>query len=99
MRQADNSLIIYILIFLASYFNFIGTIVRKFFTSESATSKTLENRVRSFQIIASGLLCYFTIRTKIYKHQIFSLIIISVCLIIILFSDLINNLLVIFPTK
>ena len=79
------------MVLLASYFDFVGTMTRKFFTYEGITSKTLENRVRSFQIIVSGLLCYFTIRTKIYKHQIFSLIIISICLIIIILSELINN--------
>ena len=91
MKQVDSTLRIVILILLASYFDFAGTMVRKFFTNESRTSKALENRVRSFQIIASGLLCYFTIRTKLYKHQIFSLIIISISLIIIIFSELINN--------
>lgn len=91
IKQVDNTSRIVILVLLASYFDFVGTMTRKFFTYEGITSKTLENRVRSFQIIASGLLCYFTIRTKIYKHQIFSLIIISICLIIIILSELINN--------
>ena len=71
--QPDSQTKIYILILFASYFNFIGSLLRK-----QSTDIQLENRTRGFQIIFCALLCYFTIRTKIYKHQLFSLIIIMI---------------------
>jgi hypothetical protein len=77
------------LLLLASFFDFIGTIVRKIHAKSEEKTKELANRVRSFQMIASSLLCYFTIRIKLYRHQIFTLIIIIVCLLIILLTELI----------
>jgi len=68
IRQTDSQIKIYILIIFASYFNYVGTMVRK----QSIDFK-LENRTRGFQIIFSALLCYFTIGTNIYKHHLFSL--------------------------
>ena len=85
IKQVDSNCRIYLLIFFASFFDFAGSVARQFFTT-----KILENRARSFQIIVSGLLCYFTIRTKIYKHQIISLIIIFSCLCIIACSEIIR---------
>ena len=82
--QPDNQIKIYILIVFASYFNYVGSLVRK-----KNTDFQLENRTRGFQIIFCAILCYFTIRINKYKHQIFSLIIIFIIIIIILAIDLI----------
>ena len=59
--QQDSKIKIYILILFASYFNYLGSIVRN-----KSIYFQLENRTRGFQIIFSALLCYFTIRTNIY---------------------------------
>jgi len=85
--QPDNEIKIYILIIFASFFNYIGVIVRKNINDITH----FENKVRGIQIIFSALLCYFTIRIKIYKHQLISLIIIFIALIIILLFDLSEN--------
>jgi multidrug transporter EmrE-like cation transporter len=82
--QPDSQTKIYILIMFASYFNCIGSLIRK-----QKTDFQLENRTRGFQIIFCAILCYFTIRINKYKHQIFSLIIIFIIIIIILAIDLI----------
>ncbi len=79
---------IIVLIFFASYFDIIGTIVRKYFNMNDKENKSLEERLKGFQIISSALLCYFTIKTKMYKQNIFSLIIISICLIIIIIIEM-----------
>jgi len=79
ITQSDNQIKIYILILFASYFNYVGSLIRK-----KDTNFELENRTRGFQIIFCALLCYFTIKTNIYKHQLFSLIIIFIIMIIIL---------------
>jgi hypothetical protein len=83
---------IILMLFIASYFDFVGTMVRKMYKMlNSANNRTLENRIRSFQIIASALLCYYTIRIDIYKHQKFSLIIIIISLIIIIIIEIIDS--------
>ena len=79
------------LFFLASYFDFSGTMARKFSFIKCTSIKTLSSRIRSLQIFISSLLCYFTIRTKIYKHQKFSLYIILFFLVLVILSEFIPN--------
>ena len=90
--KVDTNLKIIVLIAFASYFDIIGTMIRKYFNSAISSKKFLEQEsFKSFQIIASALLCYFTIRIKIYRHNWFCLVIISVCLAIIIIIEM-NNL-------
>ena len=84
--QPDKQIKIYILIIFASFFNYVGVIARRIITDIH-----FENKIRGIQIIFSALLCYFTIRIKIYNHQILSLIAISIIIIIILIIDLSLN--------
>ena len=87
--QADSNLKIIVLIAFASYFDIIGTMIRKYFNSAISSKKFLDQEsFKSFQIIASALLCYFTIRIKIYRHNWFCLIIISICLVIIIIIEM-----------
>ena len=81
--SSDSKTKILILVIFASYFNCIGTMIRKK-TIKGFEVETLDNRLRSFQIIISSILCYFALRIKMYKHNIFTLIIISICSIIII---------------
>ena len=86
---ADKNPKIIVLIAFASYFDMIGTMIRKYFNSAISNQKFLDQeRLKSFQIIASALLCYFTIRIKIYRHNWFCLIIISICLLIIIIIEM-----------
>ena len=77
----DGKIKIIFLILFASFFNFIGTIIRNDdvlnFLSKEEDNSQLNVRVRGIQIIISSLLCHYTIRINIYKHQKLSLIIIS----------------------
>ena len=66
----------------ASFFNYVGVIARR-----AKSDIHFENKIRGIQIIFSALLCYFTIRIKIYKHQIISLIFILIIIIIIIVID------------
>ena len=91
IKQADNFYRILFLLFLASYFDFSGTMARKFSFIKCTSIKTLSSRIRSLQIFISSLLCYFTIRTKIYKHQKFSLYIILFFLVLVILSEFIPN--------
>ena len=86
--QVDSHKKIFVLIFVASYLDFVGTLVRKFYVVEN---KSLENKLRSFQIIVSAILCYFTIKIKMYRHNVFSLILISLSSIIIIIIEIIDE--------
>ena len=81
---SDSQTKIFILIIFASYFNCVGTMFRK--NIPSFEDETLDNRLRSCQIIISSILCYYALKIKLYKHNIYTIIIISICsLIIIIF--------------
>ena len=89
----DGKIKVICLIIFASLFNSIGTIIRnedllKTITNEDNNDR-LDYRVRGIQIIFSSLLCYFTLRINIYKHQKLSLIIISVFYVILIGAELI----------
>jgi len=84
--KSYNQIKRYLLIIFASYFNFIDSVIRNHIIDFQ-----LKNRTKGFQIIFSAILCYFTIRIKIYKHQFFSLIIIFLIIIIILVFDFFFN--------
>jgi len=86
--QVDKIKKILLLIFFASYFDIIGTMIRKYFNITDSNKDFLEERLKSFQIFTSALLCYFTIRIKMYKHNIFCLIIIFICLVIIIIIEI-----------
>ena len=79
---------IYLLLFFATFFDFIGFLIETFSLPRFIkASKTLKVRLYGQEIIISAILCYFLLRLKIYRHQIFSLIIVFICLIIIMIFD------------
>ena len=75
----------------ASFFNFIGAIIRSDdvinFGTKEENNSLLEIRVRSIQIIISSLLCYYALKFNIYKHQKLSLYIISFFLLVIIIVE------------
>ena len=91
-EHKDSLIKIRFLLFCASVFYFIGTLIRNndilYSGKKEENNMQVEVRVRSIQIIFSSLLCFFTIRLKIYKHQKLSLIIISFFFVILLFIEL-----------
>jgi len=96
INGSDNFYKILILLLIASYFNFIGTIVRRKYFSQinnnlPARDHFIEFRFKSIQIEASVLLCYLTMKIKIYRHQLISLIIICVILILIMIIDMFDD--------
>lgn len=88
-RYKDGKLKISVLIFLATFFDYFVSIIRTFYVRGDKKNKSIKNRIRCCQIFFSGILCYFTIRIKLYRHHIFSLIIIFICLSIIIIYDII----------
>ena len=90
IKSPDSNFKIIILIIIASIFDFLGTFMRKFSkdSKKESTTDTLEHSVRSLQVFISALLCYYTIRIKIYKHQLFSLITIIMCIFLIFLAEM-----------
>ena len=88
----DNKYKKFFLIIFTSFFNFIGSTIRNDdvinFGRKEENNSQLEIRIRSIQIIISSLLCHFTIRLKIYKHQKLSLIVISFFLLFLISMEL-----------
>ena len=85
----------FILIFFGSIFYFVGINIRgddviKFEKTEENNSQ-LEVRIKGIQIIISSLLCYFTIRLNVYRHQKLSLIVISFFLVFIIILELLKS--------
>lgn len=81
--QKDSSTKIIILLLLASYFDFVGSVVRKVSNFKENSDKNF----RSSQILISAFLCKYALKAKIYKHNAFSLLIISIFSIIIIILE------------
>jgi hypothetical protein len=88
----DSIFKIYILIFIATYFDFVEFIlVSYYFPQFENVSKSLNTRLGGALTISSFILSYFLLKIKIFKHQKFALIIIFVCLLIIIFLEILFN--------
>ena len=84
ISHPDSNFKIYLLLFMASFFDFIEFIMSTFYLPQfEGISQTLEMRLSSILIISSALFFYFLLKFPIFKHQMFSLLIIFICLIII----------------
>ena len=85
LKREDNWLKIILLIYFASFFDIIEfIIVATDLEKTSVLSTTSSLRLSCIVTITSSLLCAFTLRFKIGKHQIFSLVIMGICLSIII---------------
>ena len=78
-----------VLLFLASFFDFIVSVIRTFYIKGDELIKSIKSRLRPTHIFLVGLLCYFTIRIELNRHHIFSLIILFICCITIITNEII----------
>jgi hypothetical protein len=78
-----------VLLFFASYFDFIVSSIRTFYIKGDAIIKSIKSRLRCTHIFLVGILCYFTIRIELNRHHIFSLIILFICCMIIIINEII----------
>jgi len=84
----DSKFKIYLLIFVASSFDFIEYLVSTYYIPQiKYISKTLEIRLSSFLTLSAAIFFIYLLKLHIYKHHIFSLLIILACLIIIGISE------------
>ena len=84
----DGKIKIYILIIFCAFFDWIQfmiwTVNVPLFENISGS---LVSRLSGITIIINALFYYFILRLPIFKHQMFSLIIICICSIIIITTD------------
>ena len=82
-----------ILIFFATFFDFIEFIIDTFYLpgeirfKNISISLSLDTRIKIIIAIFLFLFCYYLLKYKILKHQLFSLLVISICFIIIVISE------------
>ena len=89
IHSPDSNIKIYLLIFLATFFDFIEFLLQTYHIPSifDDVSISIDIRLRSILILCSALCCYFILKFPIFRHQIFSLIIILICLIIVIVSE------------
>ena len=90
ISHPDKNIKIYFLIFMASFFDFTLFLIDTYFLPRlyyNSISISLTVRLRSILTLCSALLCYFLLRFPILKHQLFSLLIIFICLLSVIGSE------------
>ena len=88
MQRADGILKISFLIFVTSFFDFLEFILSTYYISKIKNkSGTLQIRLGGILIIISSLVCWFFSKFSIFRHQILSLTIIGISLIILIISE------------
>ena len=89
LKIPDKKYKIYFIIFMTTFFDFNVFLLQTYYLPGfyKFVSVTLIIRLRSTLTICSAFLCYFLLKMPIYRHHIFSLIIIIICLIIIIFTE------------
>lgn len=87
LDRPDSNFKIIVLIIFSSYFEIAGALSRRNVSSgNNSIYDEFHAKFRSIEIILASILCYFTLKNKIYKHHRFALIIIFICLIIVVLS-------------
>jgi len=88
IQSRDSTFKIFLLLFICSLFDFIEFLISTYYIPKfEYISKTLEIRLSSFLTLSAALFFIYVLKFQIYKHQIFSLLIILACLLIIGISE------------
>ena len=90
LTMPDKTYKICILIFFSAFFEITGALSRRYFTRKLPQDRYDEYhaKFKSIEIFLASLLCYLTFHIKILNHQLLTLIIIFICLIIVLLIDI-----------
>jgi hypothetical protein len=92
MSYHDSTFKIYILIFIATFFDFVVFVLTSYYFPQFKNiSKSLDIRLGSALTLSSFILSYFFLRIKIYNHQKFSLAIMSACFLMIIIIEISFN--------
>ena len=83
MLQQDKNYKVFLLIFLAAFFDFIEFIFSSFYFPKISYVPSINgSKLGSFSIISSSLICTYALGFKLGKHLKFSLITLGICLIL-----------------
>ena len=87
-QSKNNKIKVYILLIIATFLDFVEFIITTFYIKNFYfISSSLDSRCYSFLVISNAFGYRYLLKFKIFKHQIFSLIIIFVCFIITLSTE------------
>ena len=91
IEVADRKYKIILLIFFASYFDFMKSILLNIYipSIDASISPTIEVRIGCIMTILSSLICTNALRFKIGKHHKVSLVFMSLCVILTLVLEII----------
>lgn len=88
LPHPDSNYKIYFLIFIASYFDFIEFMLATLYIPKYENiSISLSKRLSGILTISAALLCYNLLELPMFRHHKFSLLIVSICFIIIIVSE------------
>ena len=78
LTRPEGNFRIILIVFLTSFFTLKGAVSRRYVTNHSKKDiyDEFHAKYRSSEIIITSILCYFTLKNKIYIHHSFSLLII-----------------------
>ena len=89
MITLDHKIIIYLLIFFAASFDFIQFILSIYMSRFMFISGSLCSRLSGILLISAALYYIYVLKFNILRHQIFSLIVIGACLVIVIITEFI----------
>ena len=88
MNRIDCLTKIVFLVFMTAFFDFFEYVLSTYYISNiRKISGSLQIRLAAFLIVTSSLVCRFSLKISLFKHQIFSLSIIGICLLILIISE------------
>ena len=85
----DGIIKIMLMIFFASFFDFVQFLISLYTPKFINTSGSIGSRLGGFLTIFDALFYYYVLRLPIYRHQFFSLIVIGTCLILVIVTEFI----------
>ena len=93
LESPDSVFKIFTLIFFAAFFEIVGALTRRYFKGEPNidTYDEYHAKFRCIELCFASILCFFIFHIKILNHQLFSLLIILVCLIVVLIFDIVKE--------
>ena len=88
MKVLDNRYKILFLIFITAFFDFFEFILSTYYIDRiKRISGTLQVRLGGSLIITSSLLSKYLLQFRLFRHHIFSLIFLFICLIVVIISE------------
>ena len=88
MKISDNRYKILFLIFMTAFFDFFEFILSTYYIDRiKRISGSLQVRLGGTLIITSSLLSKYLLQLRLFRHHIFSLIILIICLIVVIITE------------